>query len=205
MTVENGDILRAVAEFEYPDGTIAQNVYHYLAQLTAPWDDVLTMSEITKHLETMYTLLENDISQNLIVHPLTFYKLIWDSATGSWEIAENLGQMVLDVTFLGLDDPFPNQVAGVVTAATNRPKSRGRKFVPGLMDASADGSDLVSSAVAALTAFAVDYITDVVAGFDGQFVSGVVRTAVEEFLPFVMAQVNSVVGTQRRRKPGVGA
>jgi hypothetical protein len=205
MSVDNGDILRGVVEMNYGGGEVAQNVYHWKANLTASWNNAAALGAMTTHIETMYGQLVNQIADTVTMGTLNVYKVVWDSVEGQWVVDEWIGEAVPDVTFLATDDALPNQNAATISANTMRPKSRGRKFIPGLTDLSAVGSDIISGVLPHLVDFATDWLSDIVLGFDGELVSGIVRTAFEEFLPFTLATVNSVMGSMRTRKPGVGA
>jgi hypothetical protein len=81
----------------------------------------------------------------------------------------------------------------------------GKKFLFPFDEAKQADSILVAGAVTAMTAFGVIAIADIALGGDAILIPGIVRTGVEQWLSFQVAVVNDVIGTQRRRRPGVGA
>ena len=205
MAVQNGDILQAVVEMVLSDGTIAQNVYTYEAQFATQQDNASVLTSVGAAVSAMYQRVDELISENATFNPLILSKMIYNAQEQAWEVVEKIGEILLTVTPTATDDEFPNQIAPTITANTGRPRSRGRKFIPGFTENTATGSDLDSYALSLLADFAADYVNQIIVGAGDNLIPGIIRTAVEEFWAFTIATVNSIVGTQRRRKPGVGA
>lgn len=202
--IEPGDFLRGVVEMVYDDGSIAQNVFTWRAAFDAAQDFSVVLPLIAEYIEDMYDLIGPELKSTILWNPFILYRMVWNALLSQWEVGDVVGEYIITPTTTGTADAFPNQIAPVITAGTDRPKSRGRKFIPGCVETIADGSDLIASAITDFTNFAVEYADKILIATGNNMVPGVLRTGVQEFLPFTFALVNSVVGTQRRRKPGVG-
>lgn len=100
-------------------------------------------------------------------------------------------------------DYLPQQNAAVVIGITPS-RRRGKKFLAGLAEGNVTGGVLNSDFKTICQSFASSWI----AGFDDgsvHWTSGVCRSNGSDFLGFTASRVDSLVGSQRRRKPGVGA
>jgi hypothetical protein len=204
MTISNGDVLMAFLELVLDDGTIAQNVFHWVAQFDEDQSDYDVKNAVETYIEDLYGAISTYLSDGFTINPSYLYKKVWDPTGAAWVIDELIYTFTPSFTHTNTDDPFPNQIAPVIVANTLRPKSRGRKFLMGFVETAADASDLVSGAVTALGTALNHYLADETVQGSNLLSPGVPREGVNTFLPFTDGAVNSVVGTQRRRKPGVG-
>lgn len=104
----------------------------------------------------------------------------------------------------GVSDSLPYQNAALVTFPTEAKRSLGKKFVAGLHEGISDGAGALTSAMtAALVSFAADILAGHTSG-DIDFEVGNYRSLVSQFIPYVSAIVETLISSQRRRKPGVG-
>lgn len=107
----------------------------------------------------------------------------------------------------GAGETLPTQIAAVVTLRTERPKTRGRKFLgPMVETASGDGGALIGALQTALAAAAVDIMTDAVDAASNEYTAGVVSpySAIDYFYPFTTGSFNPRMCTHRSRRFGVG-
>jgi hypothetical protein len=100
-------------------------------------------------------------------------------------------------------DPMAPGCAGLVTLATGKLGTRGRKFIAGISESLADYGVLGATALGNLEDYALYLVGP-------QYPEGVgilpgVLDKVGAFWPFIEAAVRTVVAYQRRRKQGVGA
>lgn len=204
MTVDTGEIVKGVAEFVLADGTIIQNVYHFAALFADSQDDATVVTGVNGYVQDIYDDIDQYVDSNVTVNPLIIHVVRWDVTEGKWETHRLLGSTIPSITFTGATDPLPHQCSPVLVANTERPKTRGRKFLPPFLDTSADGPDWVGAVVTALGAALVNYLAVETLSANNLLFPGVPRTEENVFLAFLNGLVNSVVGTQRRRKPGVG-
>jgi hypothetical protein len=97
---------------------------------------------------------------------------------------------------------LPNQIAVVVVGITPS-RRRAKKFIPGVISSSVDNGVLDGGITAILENFG-DTWKDGFFDGDNNWITGVVRVHSADFLPITSIRVDPYVGTQRRRKPGVG-
>lgn len=202
MTVTNNDILKLVVEGVLPDGSIAQNVFYLLAELAAPQADQTVLNALETWVEAAYTELIGTIVDDVTFNDITCDIIEW--VVDGWETSYHVGTEDVDLTPTSTDDWLPNQVSAFATFNTERPKSKGRKFTFGFSELSMSGSYLSAGTVTAMVDFAAEILTTITLAPFNTLTPGIVRTAVELFLPFTSAVVTNVCGTQRRRRPGVG-
>jgi hypothetical protein len=202
VTVSNGDILKVVIEFNLPNGTIGQNVYYFRAQLAAAQADQTVLNNLETWVEALYANLEPQIVSSVTFNDMVVDVVAWDGT--KWETTYHVGTEDLDITPTSAAEALPNQVSPFATFNTERPKSKGRKFCAGFGETSTVGSILAAGALADMVAFATDALDNIVIGLFNDLIPGIVRKGVNEFLDYLSATVTNVVGTQRRRRPGVG-
>lgn len=205
MTVEIGDVIKAVVEMVLPDGTIAQNVFHYRFAGDEAQLDSDVKTAIASSLDNLYDDITTWMGDGITVNPAFFNIVSWSTELSKWVTDSDLG--IEDMTWAGqsIEDPLPNQMAAVLTAATMRPKARGRKFFPLFVDNAAIGTELIAAAQVGLAAAGVDWLVNLPLGGSNVLIPIVPSSIDGGELGLQSVEVNSILGTQRRRKPGVGA
>jgi hypothetical protein len=204
VAIPDGTYVQGTAEFELADGTIAQNVFHFLCDFTSDQSGSSVVAAVVSYIEDIYNDVATYLSDGFTVNLTPVHSVVWDEETANWVIHALIGSALPSITHTNTDDPFPNQIAPVLVANTGRPKTRGRKFLMGFVETAALGGDLVTAAVTALSSALGDYLADETVSGDSLLSPGVLRDGVEVFEQFTDGEVNTVVGTQRRRKPGIG-
>jgi hypothetical protein len=205
MTITDGDVLKVVAQLLLSDGTIAQNVFHYLAELTSDQTDTAVLDALEVFVEDFYGAMEDEISDDVTMDLMNVDVVEWDETESKWKVVQNVGERTPTVTFLNTVDVFPNQVAATMLAYTAHPRVKGRKFIPGFSDNQADAGDLITSALTAMGNALAEYLADITISAGNTLSPGVPRTESNIFRKLGSGLINSVLGTQRRRKPGIGA
>lgn len=204
MTVVAGDVLRTVVRMALIDGTVCQNTfYHKRSGIT-----VLSNQDHVDALElwvedayaTLATYVKNDV-----VEQLCFVDRIEWSGT-KWETVENVGIFTPTVAYAGAGEMLPNQMSAYVILKTARPKTTGKKFLLPFMEGAQGGSYLVAAALEDLADFAAECLTniDVYIGIN-HLTPGVVRSGFDVWYDFDVAIVTNLLGSQKRRRPGVGS
>lgn len=204
MAVVSGDILKTTMNFTLGDGTITQNVFYHQRHGITVVTDGTVMTKIEEWIEAMYAevagMVKNDVLAGLMV--TDFVEWVVDK----WEVTGNLGTRTPTFTPTGVGDMLPNQSSAFCVFKTSRPKTVGRKFLLPFEEAWQAGTFLVAGAVTDMVAWADDAVNDVDLVVPLDYLSpGVVRTGVNSWLEFTLAIVTNVLGSQRRRRPGVGA
>jgi hypothetical protein len=204
MTISNGDVLKVFLELVLADGTIAQNVYHLRAAFADDQTDSAVSSAVEDYLEDIMGELATYLSDDFTINPSWLNRVVWDPTGAKWVTEYLVDIFTPTFTHTNTDDPFPNQIAPVMVGNTYTPSSRGRKFLPGFVETAAEAGNLVAGAVVALVSATSYYITPVVVATGNNLVPGVPDEDSSTFWTFRDGSANTIVGTQRRRKPGVG-
>ena len=205
MAVLDGDILRVSVNFELGDGTQYQNIYHMIRDGTDAYSDAVHVSAIQVKIEAMYNTIVAHV-RNDVVEQLSFVDRIeFNEITDQWEVVENIGTFTPAFNPANVGEGLPYQSAPFLVFKTQRPKSVGKKFLFPFGETSQDETILTGAAVAAMVAFGVSVLNALVVGGDATLTMGIVRTGIQTWLNFLVAVVNDVIGSQKRRRPGVGA
>lgn len=205
MAVLDGEIIKAVIEFVLDNGAIIQNVLHFIAEFTSNQTDADVVDACETYADELYEDVEAYIDQNVTVNPLPVHVVAWNDVDDEWFTQRLLGTGTLTINPGSTADPLPNQNAAVLVGNTGRPKSRGRKFLAPFEDTAAVGSEWGAPVLTNLVLALAHYLADETVVGENKLSPGVPRANEDTFLPFTDGIVNSVVGSQRRRKLGVGA
>lgn len=204
MTVSNGDVLKVFLELVLADGTMAQNVFHLRSDFADDQNDGDVSTAVEGYLEAIYGELNGYLTTDFTINPSWLHKTAWDPVGAEWAVTFLIDIFTPSFAHADTADPFPNQIAPVIVGNTYEPRSRGRKFLMGFVEDSALAGNLVAAAVVEMAAATVEYISQVVISSGNVLTPGVVDEDANLFRPFRDGAANSIVGTQRRRKPGVG-
>lgn len=203
MSVADGEIVRATLQAILADGTIVQNRKTFMMSAAAPVSDVNVRNAIKTWVDTLYAFLGTEIPVGTEMEPADITIVVWNGTAGQWETDRNLGTYTPLDAFANASEQLPNQCSAFCVANTVLPKSKGRIFAYPFGEDRQDHGVLIAASLANLVLFAAQYITDQPIGGD-ELLSGVVREAADVFLGFTTVQANDVIGTQRRRRFGVG-
>lgn len=199
MTVSVDDVFRVALEWSMPELTKAFNVLGFRCSSGSCTDGEL-LTALDALFVTALAYIAGNTYSTSDVEEGRVSKMEW--VAGAWEVAQVLG--VITPTFTPTDgtDMLPHAVAGVITLPTAHPRRRGRIFLPAMTEAQQDKSILESGAVTAFTNFA-NAITAVMTPGSANVSYAVLGSdgVARHATTYV---VNSLVGSQRRRKPGIG-
>lgn len=205
MTVLDGDILRISTNFELGDGSQYQNIYHVIRDGTDPIADSVHISNIRIRLDVAYATID-DLVEDTITPQLSFVDRVeFNEIVDEWRVVENIGTFTLEFAPTGVDETLPYQSSPYVIFKTDRPKSVGKKFLFPLMENQQSDTVLIGGAVTAIAAYGAAILAGIELGGDGTLTFGIVRTGIQTYLNFLVAVVPDVLGSQKRRRPGVGA
>lgn len=203
MSVSNGDVLHVVIEGDLPDGTIWQNRKRFQVSAAAPISDANVLNAIKTWVETLYAYIASHIPSTTNLRDGTVDVIGWNPTAGIWEVTQNVGVYSPLDTFSGAVQELPNQCAPFVIGNTSRPRSKGRIFFPPVSENDQDGGILSAACLANMASTAAQYISDQPIGAD-TLISGIVREAFNQWLAFQTVAFDDLIGTQRRRRPGIG-
>lgn len=208
MAVTDGDIIKIVQDVVGPSLSVAQNVYWM--RLDDPTPNSPSNSQIVStvegYLDDMYNEVLPRMSNAYEVADFTVERMEWDGE--KWEVVENVGTGDTALTGGSTDDALPHGCAAVITARTERPQSRGRKFLTGIVEDWASDSTWVATVLTDLADFALEYLSSrgvVGASALEPIIASTGATTGGQIFDLLLAAVPAIVGYQRRRKPGVGS
>lgn len=203
MTLVSGDYVRVSCNFELGDGTLYQNIYTYTRDGVDVVSDATTVAQFKARMEAIYGTLTSQVKNNVVSKLCFVDQIAW--TIDEWKVVKNIGVFTPTFTPTPVEDSLPFQSSPFVIFKTTRPKSVGKKFLFPFTELMQANSILVAGAVTAMVAYGVQVLSDLALGGDATMIPGIVRTGVDQWLSFQVAVVNDVLGTQRRRRPGVGA
>lgn len=203
MTVVAGDVLRTSISFTLVDGTLLQNVYHHKRTGVAVITDAAHVTALGTWAAAMYGEIVSLVRNNVVANLSSVDKVEWSGL--AWEVVENIGSFVPSFTPSGATDALPNQCSPFVIFKTARPKTVGRKFLFPVLENNQDASFIDGAAMVFITAYADEAVNNITLAALNELVPGVPRTGFDVWQEFTLAIVTNVIGTQRRRRPGVGA
>lgn len=202
MGVSAGDILKTTVNFALQDGSLCQNVFHHTRTGVGILNNAAHVAAVKLWAETMYNTIIDEVKATVLEQLSSVDKVEW--IDGEWQVSENIGTFVPVFYPNGTAEQLPSQSSAFAVGKTARPKTVGRKFLPPFTEDCQAGTYLTTAALAAVVAWTDYYINDIVIVALNNLVSGVPRTAVEAWYPFTLGLVTDLLGSQRRRRPGVG-
>ena len=205
MSVVDQDILRVSLNFELGDGTQYQNIFHYIRDGTDPYSDVAHVQAIELEMETLYATIVAQVKNDTVVQLCFVDRIEFNEITDQWEVVENIGTFTPAFTPTGAGETIPYQASPYVVFKTGRPKTVGKKYLFPFIESQQADTILEAAAVTAMVAYGTVVLTGIALGGDVTLTAGVPRTGVNSWFNFLVAVVNDVIGSQKRRRPGVGA
>ena len=205
MPILDQDKVRVSCNFELQDGTQYQNVYHWIRDGTDPISDAAHVAGIKAKVETAYADLVTAIPSGIVEQLCFVDRIEYNEVLDEWRVVENIGTFTPTFATAAGTEGLPFQCAPFIYFKTTRPRTVGKKFLFPFLETMQNETILEPAAVATLVAYGVELLVDIVLGGDATLAIGVPRTGVNSWYNFLVAVVSDVLGTQRRRKPGVGA
>ncbi len=205
MTVDVGDVVRVVAEWDGPSGMLAQMVYHYRGKSGTPTTAaVVAAAALSAH---QFAWLDIDQMVDIELVATVQELLQWDFALNRWDGIDTRPFTALDGTTVG--EISAHGVAGMVKIFTAAARRQARKYVPGILETSVGDGVIGGPSLTNLALYAARLDDDVVAGpltlEFGTFNTEAASPLFETFSAATGAvQAEAVVAYQRRRKPGTG-
>lgn len=205
MAVLDGDVLRVTCNFELGDGTQYQNVYHLVRDGTDPHSDDDHVDAIEAFYVAAYDTLVGQVKDD-VTEQLSFVDRVeFNEIVDEWRVVENIGTFTPAFAPVSTQDSNPFMSSPYVIFKTQRPKSVGKKFLFPFVETSQAGTILAVGAVNAVVNYGAAILSAINLGGDATLTSVVVRTGIQTVLPLLVAVITDVMGSQKRRRPGVGA
>ena len=205
MPIIDQDVVRISLNFELGDGTLYQNIYHYIRDGSDPVSDQDTIDAISARFAAAYASID-DLVRDDVVSKLSFVDRVeFNEIEDRWAVVANIGTFTMSFTAAGAGEGLPFQCSPYIIFKTARPRTIGKKFLFPFTEAAQAETILTGGTVTAIVAMIVDLIAALELGGDATLTPGVPRTGFKQWFNFLVGVANDVLGTQRRRRPGVGA
>lgn len=205
MSVGQDDVIRVVAEWDVPDGTIAQLVYHFLGVTAVTASDAAIVTAAIAHLEAAWPQVDQEISDLVLGSTLEVFK--WDFTNNRFD---GIGSGVLTgADGIDTDEMLPHGAAGLGKIFTEAARRQARKYIPGLTEGSQVDGTISAAALSAIALFLADLDDDLLAaGLTLEFGTFNTDPTSSLFETFSSAsgtvQAEAAFAYQRRRRPGTG-
>ena len=200
MTISAGDVVRAAVRFSMPESAEAYNVLHFLCT-SGTCDDSDLLTALDTWITALYDKVKGIIHNGVTVEDVDVVKVAWD--TDHWETVALIGNILISLAGTDANDMLPHAVAAVATLPTIKPKRRGRVFVPGLTEVQQSDSLLVAGAATAMGLFAAWLRTLITSSGASLYYTVAGKGGTTNLSTGY--DINGIVGSQRRRKLGVGS
>lgn len=193
--------LRVVCRYSAPNTSEILNVHMY--QYTGAGD---TDADVLSAVETFFEDEWGPDWQALASTDVTFDEIELDVLKDNGEVKRNIGSAAIGLAGLDASDMMPSGVAALLTADTDLPKQRGRKYVAGLFDDGIVDGLITAVQIGKLVLLVLEYLDTITGILAGELNPGVLSRTLGDFKPFVSSgAVTDVPSYQRRRKPNVGS
>jgi hypothetical protein len=204
MSINDGDILWHVTEFVLAGGQIEQNKFTWRWTGTSH-PEAGVVSALISWTEDFYELMAPCMPSSIDSVNVNVDRVEWNAVDEVWEVVQNVGFGVGSLTLTGTDDTLPLQCCPCLVGNTERPRSKGRKFLPLWNEITQNASVIAAGFLDELAAALAEYLATHIVETGKALTPGVASTVTGTFLPFISGLVNAFVFTQRRRNLGYGA
>lgn len=205
MTVAVGDVVRIVCEWDIPDGTIAQLVYHYIGVSGTTATDAQVGIAAEAAIDAAWNAISARVSNQILGSTVETY--LWDFVLNRWD-------GIHTVPLIGADGAsaspmIPHGAAALLKLFTDAARRQARKYIMGFDDTQAVDGTFTAGALTDIALFGVDLDDDIAAGGltleFGTFNTDPLSPLFETFSNRSGAvQAEAIVAYQRRRRPGTG-
>ena len=204
--INPGEIVRVSTRFKHPDFGDHVNVWHWRNDGASPVTQVDFIAACKAKMSAAWTFVASSFHVNLDPYDIRF------------DVAEFSGGKEIATKALGTDtwtlsappmqatDMLPSMDAALINFRSAQPGSFGRKYLGALVEGTNVNGTLQSAIMTQLGQFATEMLTALAAGGMSFNIGAISRKAgfAGTWIQFTAAVINSVIGTQRRRRRGVG-
>ena len=195
-------LFRAVVKGHTSSGNNLVNVFHWFLYSSggADLNETTAIESIRTHLTSLWQETRDS----------TPGAMGWDTADVDYKLPGAADfvtwrNLVLNLTGNDAGEPLPSGVAATVTGPTSKKGRVARKFLPPFSERCSNLQQWTTSAVVALTSWAVRWLTGIDLAAYSKWIYPIAYSVVDKtFTALTAARANVIPGYQRRRKPGVG-
>lgn len=199
--MNDGEILRVVCRYSAPNSSEHLCVHWY--EYSGPGD---TDADVLNSCDVFFRTEWGPDWQQSASEDYDFDEIELDVINLDGTVKRNIGSAPASLPGLHTSDMEPPGCAMLLTADTDTPKQRGRKYVPGLSEASVEDGLINAARIASLVLLTLEYLDTITQGLAGDLEPGVLSRTLATFKQFISSgAVTDVPAYQRRRKPNVGS
>lgn len=207
MAVEQNEIIKFAAELSLPDGVSGLNVYYWRRtdSTTPDPSGAATMAMLAEQVDLIWQEIAPEVSDAVTLVKGTGDIMVWNAVAQQWEVGRNLPDFPFGIPGGNVGEMLPHQNAAVITADTDKVRTRPKKFFAGFVENAQDAGKWGIPALTSLADAAALWQAVVSpAGLDFTFNPGTIAND-GTFRNLGTIFVNEIVGSQRRRKIGSGS
>lgn len=195
------DVFRLTAQFNMPEGTIQQLVWHYIQTTVGAASNQAFLDAVETMLTAAWADIEDSIADTVVGDTLAL--ALYDPVGGEFGT-----RLTNDISALvgtnAVHDMLPHQDAAVVLFYTQVAKSIGKKFISGLVEDIQADSVIDAGIIVDLLLFAAEMQDDLVGG-PNTYSPGNFNLLAAIFRPWSdTVGVNVLLGSMDSRRPGIG-
>lgn len=194
------NIYRVRINWSLPQAVEAQSVYTFKCTSAGGGDTEDWLADFITNQETAWAAIEDYVTDE--VESTTTELAELDPVTDEWNTIEVLNSSTL-VGAAAIGDMLPHGNSPIVRFFTAVAKRQAKKFLVGFLESTCSDSILTVAVEAALAVWAVLVDNSITEG-GNTLVAGVYNDTLGFKGLSQTAEVNTITGYQRRRKPGVG-
>lgn len=208
MSLTATDILRVSCRYKSTVYGDAVQVFHLKIIAGTAVDEANVMTDIRAWINNWNTNIY--AAQVASLDPYELRVDLVEVTNGKETVIRNIASETWTLTNVpdAGGEGLPSMDAAIVNFRTAIPKVFGRKYIPGLSETHQANGTIIAGIVTSLAAYAADVIADYVGTYT-TLKAGVISLKSSEaagfFAPFVGYVVNSILGTQRRRRINRGS
>lgn len=202
-----GEIVRVSARFKHVDFGDMVNVYHWRNEGAGSVSDTDFIAAAKAKMSAAWAFMSSSFNINLDPYDIRFD--VVDFVGGQEVVTKALGteSWILSTPPAANTDMLPSMDAAIVNFRTSQPGSFGRKYLGGLVEGTNVNGTLQSAIMTQLGQYATELLTALAAGGNSFAIGALSRKTgfAGTWIPYTAAVINSVIGTQRRRRRGAGS
>ncbi len=208
MPLDANHALRCSARFKSTVSGDIVNVYHWypLAAVTVTDDDIFTA--VFAKLSAMFANIASNITANVDPYDLRLDEV--EFFVDHERVVRTLGTRTWTLTNppVGAGDGLPSMDAAIVNFRSVLPGTYGRKYLGSIIEGNQAEGTLTGACVTAITSWATSYLAYLTLGAVNCVpcvISAKTNDVGSHFIALVSAVINSLLGTQRRRRVNRGS
>jgi len=201
MTVQIGDIVRAVVSYSAPNSSVAQSVFYF--ELTGG-----TESDQNVHDAISAALVANWLAEwdNVGSTLAEAFLIETDIINGDGTVDRDLSSDEISVFGTVVGQLLASATSAYLQADSERGKSKGKKYIPFLTEVALADSKWVAGTMTVIAAMLVDYLNPIAVAGPAILLPGVLSRVTQTFQQFLgTGYTVDIPAYQRRRKINVGS